>query len=216
MHRAGKTLKLAKHSKIVADPPFSTASALPIFCTMTDTSLRFHHAVVAKTAIGQDEIKTRARGLSPMLRRLLILVDGKRTGQELASFVNGHAVADLLDELVQQQCIELVTPSSEPEATPAAPSGPDKQATHDAALAVLPPPESRSALDLAMARNFMTNTVNTIFQPNTRLTLLKAIQACQTSAEARAVYPRWAEAMAASTIGAKRLAEFQDKLFKVL
>ncbi|WP_180131093.1 hypothetical protein [Rhodoferax sp. BLA1] len=186
---------------------------------MTDTSLRFHHAVVAKTAIGQDEIKTRARGLSPMLRRLLILVDGKRTGQELASFVSGHAVADLLDELIQQQCIELVTPSSEPGATPAAPSGPDKQATHevlDAAPAVLPPPESRSALDLAMARNFMTNTVNTIFQPNTRLTLLKAIQACQTSAEARAVYPRWAEAMATSTIGAKRLAEFQDKLFKVL
>ncbi len=184
---------------------------------MTDTSLRYHHAVVAKTATGQDEIKTRARGLSPMLRRLLILVDGKRTGQELAAFVNGHPLDELLDELIQRQCIEVLGSSAEPFANaPTAPEQPTAHVQGEAALMTLPPPESRSALELAMARNFMTNTVNTIFQPNTRLTLLKAIQACQTSAEARAVYPRWAEAMADSTIGAKRLAEFQDKLFKVL
>lgn len=186
---------------------------------MTDTNTRFHHAVVAKTATGHEEVKTRALGLSPMLRRLLILVDGKHTGQELAAFVSGHAVADLLDELIQLQCIELVASTSEPAAVSPPQSDPEKLASgvmRDAALAALPPPESRSAQDLEMARNFMTNTVNTIFQPNTRLTLLKAIMACQTSAEAREVYPRWAETMAASTIGARRLPEFHDKLFKVL
>jgi hypothetical protein len=32
----------------------------------------------------------------------------------------------------------------------------------------------------------------------------------------RRVYPRWAETIASSTIGAKRLPEFREKLFKVL
>ncbi|MCI4441460.1 MAG: hypothetical protein JHC36_09665 [Tibeticola sp.] len=67
-----------------------------------------------------------------------------------------------------------------------------------------------------MARNFMMNTVNTIFQPNTRLSLLEAIFACKTVEEVRRVYPRWAETIASSTIGAKRLPEFREKLFKVL
>ena len=196
---------------------FLRAPALFMSNTQPPANIDLLSAVLAKTALGQHEVTTRTLGLPPLARRLLILVDGKRSGQELAMFVAGHSVADLLGDLLQRQCIEVVgaaaaapaARSDTPQAT-AAPSG------AEADLAALPPPESRNALELAMARNFMTNTVNTIFQPNTRLTLLKAIQACQTSAEARAVYPRWAEAMASSTIGAKRLAEFQDKLFKVL
>lgn len=194
---------------------------------MLDTRLLSLSAVVAKTATGQDEVKTRALGLSPLVRRLLILVDGKRTGKELAMFVSGHDVSELLEELLERQCIEVVasTPTAAPASAPAPvainPAQPaaDKPASivmRDAALASLPPPESRSLKDLEMARNFMTNTVNTIFQPNTRLTLLKAILACKSPAEAREVYPRWAEAIASSAIGAKRLPEFHDKLFKVL
>jgi len=189
--------------------------------TMPHDNIDFLSAVFAKTAIGQHEVSTRALGLSPLARRLLILVDGKRSGQELAEFVAGHPVVDLLGELLTRQCIEVVGTAAAPvkAATPdktASASASASVTTPEAALAALPPAESRSAQDLEMARNFMTNTVNTIFQPNTRLTLLKAIVACKTSAEAREVYPRWAETMAASTIGARRLPEFHDKLFKVL
>jgi len=80
----------------------------------------------------------------------------------------------------------------------------------------LPEASSRSAKDVEMARNFMTNTVNTIFQANTRLTLLEAIFACKTAEDARRVYPKWAETIASSSIGAKRLPDFREKLFKVL
>lgn len=184
---------------------------------MSETHIDYLRAVVAKTAVGQQEVSNRALGLPPLTRRLLILVDGKRTGQELAAFVNGQTVADLLNDLLLRQCIELVDSSADAVATrPAIPQATAASTGADPALLVLPPPESRSDLETAMARNFMTNTVNTIFQPNTRLTLLKSIAACKTAAEARAVYPQWAESIGSSALGAKRLPEFQDKLFKVL
>ena len=189
---------------------------------MADTRTPLHQTIFAKTALGQQEVQSRAMGLTPLVRRLLILVDGKRSGQELAAFVNGHAVSELLDELLQRQCIETVAASAVQATAAAAPApapAAEKTATErmrEAALAGLPPPESRGAKDVEMARNFMTNTVNTIFQPNTRLTLLKAIFDCRSAAEVRAVYPRWSDAIASSAIGAKRLPEFHDKLFKVL
>ena len=85
-----------------------------------------------------------------------------------------------------------------------------------AELASLPPPESRSSKDIEMARNFMTNTINTIFQPNTRLTLLEALLAGKTSQDLRRVYLSWATTMSTSAMGTKRLPEFREKLFKVL
>ena len=81
---------------------------------------------------------------------------------------------------------------------------------------MLPDPSERSAKDVEMARNFMMNTVNTVFQPNTRLSLLEAIASCKTAEDTRRVYPRWAETIASSTIGARRLPEFREKLFQVL
>lgn len=76
--------------------------------------------------------------------------------------------------------------------------------------------ESRSAKELEMARNFMTNSVNNMFGQHTRLTLIEAIFKCTTSAELRAVYPDWVETMSASAIGARRLPELRQKLFSVL
>jgi len=186
---------------------------------MTDTSLRFHSAVLAKTATGQDEIKTRAQGLSPMLRRLLILVDGKHTGQELAAFVNGHPVDELLDALIQLHCIELVAPASGSVATPAPPSDADQAGAHgvlDAALAALPPADSRSALELAMARNFMINSVNMAFGQHMRMSFVKTVDECSTVTQLRQVYPLWLSTMAASSSAAKDLPTLKDKLFRVL
>lgn len=67
-----------------------------------------------------------------------------------------------------------------------------------------------------MARNFMTNSINTMFWQNTRLTLIKAIFAARTADELRRVYPVWAATMATIGIGAKRLPELRQKLFEVL
>lgn len=67
-----------------------------------------------------------------------------------------------------------------------------------------------------MARNFMTNTINTMFGQNMRLTLIESIFAARTAEDLRRVYPVWAETTASIGIGAKRLPELRQKLLQVL
>ena len=181
-------------------------------------------ATYSKTAIGLHEIQTRALGLSPLARRLLVLVDGKRSGHELAPFVNGHDVAELLSQLLAQGCIQaqaVVAPAPSPPAAPAASAAaraavPVEGLDIAAQLAELPPAESRSGIDFDKARNFMTNTTNTMFGFNMRLTLIEAIHNSTNTEELRKAYPAWAATMAASGPSAKRLPELRKELFKVL
>jgi hypothetical protein len=68
-----------------------------------DTSVLADATVLAKTSKGLREIEHKECGLRLALRRVLILVDGKRTFGELcsglgASFDAPHALEQLLDE----------------------------------------------------------------------------------------------------------------------
>jgi hypothetical protein len=66
-----------------------------------------------KTAAGQIEIERRALGLRPELRRLLIMIDGKRSMDGLATLVRANELSTLLDELLAYDMIEATeTPSS--------------------------------------------------------------------------------------------------------
>ena len=183
---------------------------------MPAADLDLIHAVFAKTALGQQEIQSRALGLGPLPRRLLVLVDGKRSGQELAVFAAGQDIEALLTQLMENGCIEAQAPINAAAAPEAAAAAAATQPAPGAGVAKLPPAESRSPKDIEMARNFMTNTTNTVFAQNTRLTLLEALLACKTSQDLRRVYPSWVETMSSSLIGSKRLPEFREKLFKVL
>lgn len=173
----------------------------------------------AKTSAGVSEIQTRALGLNPLLRRLLVLIDGKRNCAELGGFVSGHDLQTLLDELLSKGCIEEVQSAKSAKAAapvaPAAAADPNKQFV-ERELATLPAPESRSPKDLRMARDFMMNTINTMFGQYTRLTLVQAIHACQTTAELRKIYPEWVHVMSESAIGARRLPELSQQLAKTL
>ena len=192
---------------------------------MSDTSIDFHRTIFAKTALGQQEIQTRALRLAPLTRRMLIMVDGKRSGQELAGFVEGHA-AELLGELLAQQCIEAVTslPASSaiapkataPTATASSTEKAVTAATDAPPLAGLPPPDQRSAKEVEMARNFMTNTVNAEFGQHMRISLIETISNCTTADQLRQVYPLWYSTMASSRSAAKELPTLRDKLLRVL
>ncbi|OGB30501.1 MAG: hypothetical protein A3F78_14765 [Burkholderiales bacterium RIFCSPLOWO2_12_FULL_61_40] len=176
----------------------------------------------AKTLVGQQEIQARTLGLSPLLRRALILIDGKRRVNELLPFVHGQDIDALMRQLLEQGCIaeqEDTVPAQARDAKSAtAAAGPSASATPGATAALdgLPPPETRSAKDLQMARTFMTNTINTMFPQHSRLTLIEAIHACKTSEALRRVYPDWVQTMATSAIGAKRLPELSRQLLTTL
>lgn len=168
-------------------------------------------ASFAKTEVGQQEIQKRSLGLAPLVRRLLVLVDGQRTGKDLAVFVAGNEVEPILQELVDKGCVEAKSapvPVERPRAAPEAVAAPG--------LAVLPDAATRTPAENDMARNFMVNTVNTIFGQHSRLTLIETISRSKTTDELRMAYLSWLQAMEGDRTGAKRLPDLREKLFKVL
>jgi hypothetical protein len=79
--------------------------------------------IYRKTEQGQDEIDTRTRRLAPRLRSALIMVDGKRSDEELRKLIPAQA-DETLQSLVEQGLIEVaaVTQVRPPRPEPAAPA----------------------------------------------------------------------------------------------
>lgn len=179
--------------------------------TFSAASLDLTGATFFKTAVGLQEIQNRALGLPALIRRILVLVDGKRSGKELAVFAGGEAnISEVLGQLVAHGCIdaqEVAKPAS---------AAPSAQSDEAAQLASLPHPALRSPKEIDMARNFMINTTNTICGQNQRLSLLKSLLACQSAGELRQVYPVWLSTINTMPAGAKRLPELLERLFVVL
>ena len=72
---------------------------------MTDQPRDLTTAIFTKTPLGQEEIQSRSLGLSALVRRTLVLVDGKRSGGDLSAFVVGQGVTAILSELLDKGCI---------------------------------------------------------------------------------------------------------------
>lgn len=189
---------------------------------MSEAQSDFHASVFAKTPLGQAEIQSRSMGLSPLVRRLLVLIDGKRTGGELGLFAGGKEVDPMLSELLDKGLVimqvaqaPVVVAAAPPDTEPPIIDAPAAMQGTDW-LAALPSAETRSNKDLAMARNFMTNTVNNIFGHHNRISLVEAIHRSQSSVELRSTYAMWAAALETNATGRKRLPELREKLFAVL
>ncbi len=177
--------------------------------------------VFAKTPLGQQEIQQRSLGLPPLVRRLLVLVDGRRSGAELSVFVPGHDVVPMFKDLLERRCIEpvarvvaMLPPASAP--APAITDPTDAASATASLLEGLPPPESRSAKQVEMARNFMINTINTMLEQNSRLSLVGRIFESRDAAELRTHFAAWEAAIGSSWMGKKRMPELRTKLFAVL
>ncbi|QAU34817.1 hypothetical protein [Janthinobacterium sp. 17J80-10] len=63
--------------------------------------------VYSKTPKGQEEIKTRAAGLSQRMRQILIFIDGKRSRDDLFGMLKGDDMDHLLASLVAQGLAEV-------------------------------------------------------------------------------------------------------------
>jgi hypothetical protein len=178
-------------------------------------------AVFTKTDIGQQEIRTRSLGLSPLVRRILVIADGKKSGVELAAFLpNADAIHAVLEQLLSLSCLRSET-SSETPGRPAAetitkPTGPGASAAPSIDIPGLPPADMRSAKDNEMARNFMVNAINSIIGQHSRISLITDITAARGTEELRHAYIAWQASMADHGMGKRRLPELTEKLFKVL
>ncbi|WP_207907316.1 hypothetical protein [Paucimonas lemoignei] len=127
--------------------------------------------IYSKTAKGQEEIKTRAGGLSQRMRQVLIFIDGKRSRDDLYGMLKGEDLDEQLAALAAQGLIEATGGAApKPAATPA----PAAPAAAPAAAAPKPAPakapeapkatseelerkrrEEEEQAELLMARSFM-------------------------------------------------------------
>jgi hypothetical protein len=157
-----------------------------------------------KTARGHQEISERSAGLGLRARRLLILIDGQRDSEELGRLAGDAQVEDTLRTLADGGFIEAGTapaaataaPAAHPPPTPAAHSG--RQAS------------------LALAQDFMMNTLRTFHGPYGKLDLVKRIHASTHSAELRALFEEWLHSISESRIGRKRADELSARLLEVM
>lgn len=67
--------------------------------------------ILCKTSLGRQEVASRSGALDGVQRRLLILVDGQRTVNELGAFVR---VGELDGALARLLALRLVAPEGEP------------------------------------------------------------------------------------------------------
>lgn len=187
------------------------------------------NTVFAKTDLGQQEVQSKSLGLSLLVRRALVLVDGKRSGAELSVFMVGKGdIALILAELLALDCIEPVAARAgvrapaladarpEPQPSEAPVTVPQTLTTDAVLIGGLPPPDMRNDKDNEMARNFMINSINSIIGHHTRISLVDDIFRARGTEGLRKVYFAWEASMLGHGAGARRLPELRDKLFKVL
>lgn len=77
--------------------------------------------ILTKTAIGQQVLKDRSIPLSPQQRAAFILVDGKRSVDDILKATQAYGVT--VDDLAHLRAVRLVEPAQEQQqlAVPAAP-----------------------------------------------------------------------------------------------
>ncbi len=97
-------------------------------------------AMFAKTAKGYDEVETKAGGLPPVLRRVLIFVNGKRRFDELKTLPKVDDLQQALLQLEQDGYIyrTSATSSVSPPVTPTAVAPPVTEPVHEGEFRPLP------------------------------------------------------------------------------
>ena len=185
---------------------------------MTDT-LELSSAVFAKTEIGQKEIQARSLGLAPLVRRILVLADGKKSAAELAVFLpSADEIHQVLQQLIGLGCLRAEAGGqavARPGAAPGGASGVPRAAP-STDVPGLAPAEKRGVKDNEMARNFMINSINNIIGQQMRISLIHDIFHAENTNALRTVYHAWEASLADHGMGKKRLPELKEKLFKVL
>ena len=158
--------------------------------------------VFAKTPKGQEEIANKSGDLSPRVRRALIMIDGKRSVDELRSMLQSDDLQHTLGMLEEDGYIAVASSSK---------SEPLPSITAFSELPTTPDP-----VRLQQARNFMTNTLNAFVGALGTSALLTRIEAAQSHQDLRAEYDEWYHAIVMSREGKREAEALRSKLLAVI
>lgn len=157
-------------------------------------------AVLAKTAKGLEEVKSRAHGLPQKQRTILIMVDGTATvGEILAKFGGIPEIAAALDALARDGFVEVKSAGSGSASTSPATAPPAVKAAGPSTV-----PQSRGEALSALTRYLHDN-----LGPDADL-VTGSLEKARTAAEFAAATERCA-GMLAAVRGAQKAQIFRDR-----
>lgn len=166
--------------------------------------------VFGKTTRGHEAIVQRSGELTPRARRILILVDGKRTVDELRDLVAADDLTHTLGALEELGFIEVKAMVGANGATTQAPD-------------VLPSitgfrelPGAPDPRELDMARHFMINTLRSFCGLYGPITLISAISSARSHDELRTHFGHWYRTIVDTREGRRRAEDLRKDLLKVL
>lgn len=171
--------------------------------------------IFAKTAKGMAEMAARSGGLSPRVRRLLILVDGKRNIEELQALVQTDDIRISLGRLEEDGYIALLDGApavAAPVATAPAPA--TASARDDSPFGPLPSPADPKRL--RSARNIMTEAIHNFVGVAGNAGLLQRIAQAASLEELRAIYADWFALISASLESPWEAGDLREKLLRVI
>lgn len=169
-------------------------------------------ATYVKTSSGAQEIENRSGALTPKERRVLIVIDGKRSLEEVQAMTMAEDLAHTLAKLEEAGFIAAVGGGG---------SGSGGAATRESSAPATEVtfrklPESLDSKDLEMAKNFIINTLKTFCGPMSHLTIVEATFSASTHEQVRAQYAAWREAISESWNGRRNLEDLSKQLLKVI
>ena len=167
------------------------------------------NTIFIKTEKGRQEMEHKGGELSPRIRRLLIMIDGKRTFEDLKAFCAADDLTHSLSLLEESGFIELANKTiqvSKPiEATPI-----QKSITAFRKL-----PQEFDPLAFTRAKNFMNNTLNA-FVGIGASTLMTRVEGATTHEHLRTEYDEWYHAIVASRDGRREAETLRIKLLEII
>ncbi|HJV91981.1 MAG TPA: hypothetical protein VJ572_00835 [Azonexus sp.] len=163
--------------------------------------------IFAKTPKGHDEISTKAGGLTPRQRRVLIMIDGKRTIDELRGMLQADDLQHTLGMLEEDAYIEVASDTGQA----GSPAAPLPSITAFGEL-----PETPDPIRMQHARNFMMNTLNAFVGALGTSSLLERIENAPDHGALRQLYDEWYHAIVMSREGKREAESLRSKLLAVI
>jgi len=158
--------------------------------------------IYVKTPKGIEELNSRSHGLPPRARQVLILLDGKRDGDDIAEMLPDGESEALLTKLIDGGFVVPLRQESEEESVSGKPAARVERPENDVER-------------FEMAMNFMRNTVNT-FLGGMGSGFVNQINKCTTFEELRQHFGSWREAIELSKDGRDQLADLENRLAALL
>ena len=166
--------------------------------------------VFSKTEKGQAEIAQRTLRLHPRERRVLILVDGKRTVQQLRELALADDLTHTLGQLEEAGLIEPTEVQNQ-RGEGRAVSGALPSITEMREL-----PVAESEKELEMARQFMLNTLRMFCGQYGKMSLMTAVAGATTHQALRDQFAEWYRAIVDTRDGRRRAEELREQLLKLI